>query len=272
VVLAYAEQGLGDQIMFASCLPDALVRAESMVVECDPRLCALFRRSFPGARVVPQEAAWPPSWLASGAEITAQIAMGSLPGLFRPNADSFPQHTGYLSAAPDRVAAWRDRLAGLGPGPKIGLSWRGGLPTTRRNLRSLDLASLAPLLGGIPAQYVSLQYGDSTSEVEVLAETRGIRVHHWQDAIDDYDETAALVTALDMVITVCTSIVHLGGALGRPVRTLVPTVPEWRYGRAGDRMNWYPSVRMYRQQRLGEWGDVLDKLGRELRTEWIEAR
>jgi Flp pilus assembly protein TadD len=271
-VLAYAEQGLGDQIMFASCLPDALARVESLVVECDPRLCALLQRSFPDARVVPQEADWPPSWLASIADIDAQIAMGSLPGLFRPRADCFPQHTGYLSAAPRRVAAWRDRLAALGPGPAIGLSWRGGLPNTRRNLRSLELASLAPLLRGISARFVSLQYGDCAAEIESFGAMQGIQVHHWQDAIDDYDETAALVTALDMIITVCTSIVHLGGALGRPVRALVPTVPEWRYGRVGDRMHWYPSVRMYRQQRLGEWGDVLDKLGRELRTEWIEAR
>jgi Flp pilus assembly protein TadD len=271
-VLVYAEQGLGDQIMFASCLPDALARAGRLVVECDPRLRALFQRSFADAQVVPQETGSPPSWLAPDAGIDAQIAIGSLPRLFRPDERCFPRHAGYLAAAPERVAAWRDRLAKLGPGLKVGLSWRGGLPTTRRNLRSLDLASLAPLLRGLPAHFVSLQYGDCTAEIESLDATHGIRVLHWREAIDDYDETAALVSALDLVITVCTSIVHLGGALGRPVRVLVPTLPEWRYGRAGNEMIWYPSVRLYRQRRRGEWGDVFETLARELRTERFTGR
>jgi Flp pilus assembly protein TadD len=271
-VLVYAEQGLGDQIMFASCLPDALARAGRLVVECDPRLQALFQRSFRDLRVVAQETGSPPSWLTADVGIAAQIAIGSLPRLFRPDARAFPKRAGYLAAAPERVAAYRDRLGGLGPGLKVGLSWRGGLPTTRRNLRSLELASLAPLLRDLPAQFVSLQYGDCAAEIESLGAMHGVRVLHWQEAIDDYDETAALVAALDLVITVCTSIVHLGGALGRPVRVLVPTLPEWRYGRAGNEMIWYPSVRLYRQKQCGQWGDVLEMVGRELRTERFEER
>jgi len=85
-------------------------------------------------------------------------------------------------------------------------------------------------------------------------------VHHWQDAIDDYDDTAALVTALDAVVTVCTAVAHLAGALGRPVLVMVPVAAEWRYGAAGEAMPWYPTVRLFRQARAAEWGDVLARI------------
>jgi ADP-heptose:LPS heptosyltransferase len=91
-----------------------------------------------------------------------------------------------------------------------------------------------------------------------LRKRHGITVHHWQEAIDDYDETAALVCALDCVLTVCTSLVHLTGALGRPAIVMVPFGSDWRYGAQGDRMLWYPSVRLVRQAAVGDWSTVLE--------------
>jgi ADP-heptose:LPS heptosyltransferase len=91
-----------------------------------------------------------------------------------------------------------------------------------------------------------------------------VQIHHWPEAIDDYDETAALVAALDLVISVQTAVVHLAGGLGQPTWALISAVPEWRYGAAGEVMPWYPSVRLKRQQTLGEWGSVMKWISEDL--------
>ena len=174
-------------------------------------------------------------------------------------------HRGYLRADPTKVDRWRARLAALGPGPAVGISWRGGTARTRTERRSLSLPALLPLLREAGFHFVSLQYGpDAAAEVARFAAESGISVHHWQEAIDDYDETAALATALEAIVSVCTAVVHLGGALGRPVWVATPRVPEWRYGTSGERMPWYPSVRLLRQAEGEGWTPVIDALRRQL--------
>jgi hypothetical protein len=183
----------------------------------------------------------------------------------RRRAADFPQRS-YLHADPARVRAWRERLAACGPGPKVGISWRGGTPTSRSGLRSLELARFAPFLAGVPAVWVSLQYSDCREELDGFARRHRVTVRHWQEAIDDYDETAALVSALDVVVSVCTAIVHLSGSLGQRALVMVPHAAEWRYGAAGETMPWYPSVRLFRQRARGDWDAVFEALGRELLT------
>jgi ADP-heptose:LPS heptosyltransferase len=124
-----------------------------------------------------------------------------------------------------------------------------------------------PILRLPGIHFVNLQYTDVRDEMRALESRHGVKVHHWQEAIDDYDQTAALVGALDSVLTVCTAIVHLTGALGRPALVMVPFGADWRYGGAGERMIWYPSVRLVRQRRIGEWQEVLDEVSRRLRIE-----
>ena len=267
VLLVRAEQGLGDQIMLASCLPEVIERAGLCLIECEPRLVSLFARSFPLARFYPYYAKREPQWAGNNKLPDYQIHLGSLPALYRRQAGDFPQHDGYLRADPERVAYWRSRLAGLGAGLKVGISWRGGAPRTRRALRSLALGEWLPILQQAGAQFVSLQYDDSGDEIDALARSAGVRVHHWQDAIDDYDETAALVAALDRVISVQTAVVHLAGALGTPTWVLVPVVPEWRYLAQGTTMPWYPSVLLMRQNQRGEWRPVIDQIAQLLAME-----
>jgi ADP-heptose:LPS heptosyltransferase len=189
-----------------------------------------------------------------------QVPIGSLAGHFRRGTEDFPQHAGFLTADPQKILHWKARLTTLGPGPKIGLSWQGGVGHTGKARRSLSLEQLLPLLRLPGAQFVSLQYTEVGEEIEALAKRHGIRVHHWQEAIDDYDATAALVCALDKVLTVCTAIVHLSGALGRPALVMVPFGSDWRYGAQGERMLWYPSVRLLRQRQIGQWADVLESV------------
>jgi hypothetical protein len=152
----------------------------------------------------------------------------------------------------------------LGPGLKVGISWQGGTQKSRRLARSLPLTRLLPILQTGNAQFVDVQYTDCRDEIEALHAGTGVRVHSWDIVRSDYAETAALVSALDLVISVCTAVIHLGGALGRPVWVMVPYGCEWRYGIAGEEMPWYPSVRLLRQTSIGEWDAVIDKVAHGL--------
>jgi hypothetical protein len=207
-----------------------------------------------------------PAWRSALASpLVAQLPIGSLPGRIGRRADNFPSRKRYLIADQDAVASWRDRLGRLGRGPKIGLSWTGGVAKTRRGLRSLSLEALLPLFrSGGGCDFISLQYTDSQAEIDMLQQRHGITVHRFDEIQESYDETAALIGALDLVISVCTSAIHLAGALGTPVWVMVPAAPEWRYMQAGDRMPWYSSVKIWRQSTLHVWEPVIEAIAAEL--------
>ena len=264
-LLISREQGLGDEIMFASCLPQMIGMAKHCLVECEPRLLGLFRRSFPAATVYGStpDGSLPREISARNPDFTTPA--GSVPRFIRRNYDEFPRHQGYLKADPERVARWRDRLAQLGPGIKAGVSWAGGVRKTRRALRSIPLEQWLPILRTPGVRFASLQYTtDAGSAVAALYQQHGVRIEHWAEAIDDYEETAALVCALDLVVSVCTAVIHLGGALGRPVWVMAPYSPEWRYGFSGDTMPWYPSVKIFRQPAFCAWDPVIGSVAAEL--------
>lgn len=266
-VLVHAEQGLGDTIMFAHCLPDLLQIAGHVVIEVSTRLAPLFARSFPQATVVGRD---PKSadldWLKQiHHRVDCQIPIGSLPRYFRRDAGKFGLHPGYLRADPARTAHWEQRLASFRR-PVIGLAWCGGLPQTGRAQRSLSLDTLIPLLKSLPVQWISLQYGDAADQ-EVADLTRhGIDLPHWPDTLANQDEVAALTCALDAVVTVCSTQAHLTGALGRPGWVLTPFSPNWRYGAEGDTMPWYPSLRLLRQTSPGDWTAPLATLQQQFAT------
>ncbi len=264
-LLVYAEQGIGDQIMFASCVPELLPKLAACVIECAPKLVPLFRRSFPGATIVSQqEGDANLARLAQAAGIDRQVAIGSLPAQFRKQRADFPAHAGYLRAAAARVDYWKQRLNALGPGLKIGIAWSGGAPVTQGASRSMQLTDWLPILGQAGCHFVSLQHGDVGDELAAWSRAQRIALHHWRDAVEDYDETAAVVTALDLVISVQTALVHLAGALGRPVWVVLRAASEWRYLERGEEMPWYPSVRLFRQQHAGDWAPVVARIAQEL--------
>jgi Flp pilus assembly protein TadD len=262
-IFVQAEQGLGDQIMFASCLPDLLRIAHACIVQCDRKLEAIFRRSFPTASVITKDVS------IDSQEITrhrpdCSVAIGSLPLFFRRTRSDFPSYSGYLRADETRVGYWRSKLEELPGSRKVGISWRGGLASTRQSLRSIPLREWAPILAVPDTAFVSLQYGATREELMAGAEATGATVQHWQQAIDDYDHTAALMAALDLVISVQTAAVHLAGALGRTTWALIPAVAEWRYGARGDAMIWYPAVKLIRQQKFRDWDAVIHTVGEAL--------
>jgi tetratricopeptide (TPR) repeat protein len=264
-VLVTAEQGLGDQIMFASCLEDLRREVVDCVIECDSRLVAIFRRSFPGFEVMADSSpAGTRERVLERHLVSHEIAMGSLPGRYRLSRADFPAHAGFLKADPGRVARWQQKLEKLGPGPKIGVSWKGGAASTRRQLRSVSAAVLSSSMPA-GANLISLQYGVGPDEVNRAALEAGRDIIHWPESIENYEDTAALILGLDLVISVCTAVVHLAGALGKEVWVLTPAIPEWRYQASGSEMPWYPSVKLFRQAPGESWQAVAGRVGNELK-------
>ena len=256
-VLVYAEQGLGDEIMFASCVGDLLRQNVNCLVECDHRLVPLFTRSFPAAQIVAKQNSDGSPSLIDGFHFDRQIPMGSLPDIFRRNSGSFPIQQSYLIPDPGRLQKWRARYAALGTGTVIGISWRGGGTPETERCRSIDLKHWQPLFSLPDRCFVNLQYGDYRREITAARSWFGITLHDWPDAdpLSDLDEFAAQIAALDLVISVDNSTVHLAGALGTPVWTLLPTASDWRWGLRRTDSLWYRSMRLYRQSRQQEWTD-----------------
>jgi tetratricopeptide (TPR) repeat protein len=264
-LLVHAEQGLGDTIMFAHCVPDLLGRISDVVIEVSTKLAPLFSRSFPTATIVGRDPqAVDMDWLQRlSPSVGYQIPIGSLPKHFRREPDQFPDHAGYLKADPERVAYWRERLGNDGR-PVVGLAWQGGLLHTGRKQRSFSLHEWGAQLRDFPVRWVSLQYGESAAQEAANAVHQGLNLSHWPDTLKDQDDVAALTCALDSVVTVCSTQAHLTGALGRPGWVLTPFNPNWRYGAEGETMLWYPSLRLLRQTAPGDWSGPLNALRQRL--------
>ena len=251
-LVIHGEQGLGDEIMFASCIPDLFHHATRPVIECAPRLAGLFQRSFGhwGVRIVGTHDLEGKD-LPEGFVPDAYCPLGSLPRLFRPSVESFPG-TPYLIPDREKVAAIRARL----PEGKlrVGLAWQGGSSTTRIDLRSLHPEQLRPIIAQ-DCEFISLQYTK-----QAATDAASIGIHHWPEAeADDMDDVAALIASCDLVITVCTTAVHIAGALGVPCWVLVPSGHAWRYGGTGETMPWYGSVRLFRQKGAN-WDETIGKV------------
>lgn len=249
VPVIFGEQGLGDAIMFASMLPDAIACAEKVIIDIDLRLFDLFRRSFPEAHIVSSSLG---EAVTLPVRPTHRLAIGSLGNLYRQNDDDFPG-TPYIVADDERVLQWRAVLQAKYPGPYIGISWKGGTEKNRAAARSMELLEMLPLFDAMPgATFVALNYGPETGEeIAEFEKQTGHAIRHWPRATRqgaNYDDTAGLVDALDAVVSVQQSVAHLAGALGKPTWVFVPDRPQWRYGITGDQMPWYGSVRIVRQE------------------------
>jgi hypothetical protein len=253
-ILVHAEQGLGDEIMFASCLPDLIAQADRVIIECSDRLEPLFRRSFPQAVVHGGKKEDPTDWVMQYDPVHWQLPIGSLPRWFRLDRAGFPRKGGYLKADSGDIDKWRTQL-GVKNRRVIGLSWRGGTAKTRSHMRSVPLQLLVPLLGHDEV-FVSLQHGMEAGELDAA----GGRIRTFSDATENIDHLAALVAALDLVVSVDNTNVHVAGALDRPVWVLVAASPEWRYGLSGETMPWYPSAKLFRQGTDRRWEPVIERL------------
>jgi Tfp pilus assembly protein PilF len=249
-LLIWGEQGVGDEIMFAGLIPDVIRTGNRCTLDCDARLKPLFVRSFPGVGVVSGN---------PDPNIAAHLPSGSLPGLFRAADTGFAATTSpYLIADPVERERFRARYA---DGRRLaGLAWHTNNRKTGRD-RSIDLPLLAPLLARPDIRWVSLQYGDHDAlERQAAAAKAPILIDRSVHQLSDIDMFAAQIAAMDLVITIDNSTAHLAAALGVPVWLLLPYAPDWRWLQAREDSPWYPSMRLFRQPKPGDWESVLQSV------------
>lgn len=265
-VVLYGEQGIGDEISFASMVPDAIKDCEKVIIDCDIRLATLFSRSFPkakvyGTRKAPHDCSL---WEPQDRDFDCSLAIGQIGEYYRTSAESF---TGapYLVPDQDRVLMWK-ALWQTKKKPVIGIAWQGGIPRTGAKFRRWSLEQLLPVLRSIDAHWVCLEYKPAGNELDAFrAKYRDIDIKEYPHATltNNYDDTAALVASLDLVFCMQTAVAHLGGALGVPTWVCVPPYSQWRYGTEGDSIPWYRSLRVIRQ-RNGKWD--LNRIGDDIAT------
>ncbi len=249
-VFLASEQGIGDEIMFFSILPDLLEDAAHVTAQCDARSLMLLKRSFPNVEFIDK---FNVEEIAVD-KIDVAIRTGSLGYSYRRDMTSSPG-TAYLKTDPSKVEAWKRELPA--DRPLIGLSWRGGTDRTNREGRTATLDELRPLLEMEEYRFVSLQHGDVFEEIERFNRTTSNPVQFFPaDRLRDLDELTALIDALDIVVSVQNTNVHLSGALGKTCFAMMPKVPEWRYGLEGTRMDWYKSVELMRPKDYGNFGGM----------------
>jgi tetratricopeptide (TPR) repeat protein/ADP-heptose:LPS heptosyltransferase len=262
-LLLWAEQGIGDQILYASMIPELAVTPLQVTLEVDLRLVPLFRRSFPGIAVIPQH--HPPA--ARAADFDCQSPLGSLGRWLRRSFENFPRRRGFLEADSSRAQAYRRRLLGDGSARLVGISWKSANPEFG-SCKSISLHDWRGILQAPGARFVDLQYGETAAERERAERHAGARIEHLPDLdlYEDLEGLAALCAACDLVITASNVTAHVAGALGRPVWLIVPLgngrLWYWFSGRTDS--PWYPSLRIFTQQTPGSWREAVDDVAREL--------
>ena len=161
---------------------------------------------------------------------------------------------------------WRERYASLGPGSKVGISWTGGKTPQEKLSRSAPLDQWARLFAIPNVHFINLQYGDHGDDLDKLKAAWGVTIHDWQDSnpLADMEDFAAKIAALDLVISIDNSTVHMAGALGTPTWALLPYVPEWRWMLDRADTPWYPAMKLFRQRQRETWADVFEQIATAL--------
>ena len=269
-IVLHGEQGIGDELLFLQFIyplceqyPDARI-----ILDVHPRLCSAIQRSmgsigqiidfYPTRKEVPV-------WNTSQS-VDFKDGLGSLPAYYW---ESMSKYAGWLKPKEDLVQYYKNILLQVQKEncqegwPLVGISWEGGKKKTRNDLRSIGLEEWGPILSK-DCTFVSLQYTPSaTKEASKVFTETGVRVLHYPDVTErkDYEHTLALVTAMDLVVTVNTSIVHACGSMGHPCWTLTPHGHAWRYGKKEVQLPFYKSVTQFHQNPEESWKRVINKVG-----------
>lgn len=245
-ILLHAEQGFGDAIQFARYASMVAQRGGKVIIECHPQLVQIMRSIEGVQRVVPFE--------TPVSAVSCQAPLLSLPRIFETTLQSIPSKHSYLSVTAEQQNKW----AALMPSRhtnhlQIGLAWAGkSFPDP---LRSSSLKAFAPLKEIKGALFYSLQVGPGAEQA--MTPTSGISLVNLTDQIQNFEDTAALIDQLDLVISIDTAVAHLAAALGKPVYLMLPFAPDWRWLLNRCDSPWYPTMRIFRQKQPGKWSDVM---------------
>lgn len=250
-ILVIGEQGLGDAMQFARYLPLLQERGARVTFHVVPALHSLFEDAFPGCKLVSRGDVDKPDY---------QCLLMSLPYGFRTTVATIPARVPYLRSRPELRAEWEQRL-GPRRGPRVGLVWSGSAIFGNDANRSIALERLRAIeLPGV--QFVSMQKEIRASDQAALEAWSGLS--HFGEHLRSFADTAALAEALDLVISVDTSVAHLAGGLARPLWMLLPHQPDWRWMLEREDSPWYPTARLFRQSAPGDWEGVLARVRAEL--------
>ena len=258
-LLLVGDQGYGDTIQFARFIGEAASRVQEVVLGCSEEMAPLLQ-DIPGVTQFCHR------WTDVPGH-AAHCRLSSLPYLFGVRPDTIPAPIPYLKADPARIAYWAERLEAQLPAGvrRIGLAWTGRPTHPNDRRRSVPLSQLLPLADLGPAVFVSLQKPMPARDVEHIE-----KFSHMTDLSNDltnFGETAAVIENLDLIITVDTSMGHLSGALGKPVWIMIPKAADWRWMLGRTDSPWYPSARLFRQDKPEQWGSVMDSLRNALAEE-----
>ena len=252
-ILLHAEQGLGDTIQFSRYVSLVAQLGAEVLLEVQPALAPLLKNQEGLSQLITQGEPLP--------RFDYQCPLLSLPLAFKTNLNNLPAPAGYIKADTLKIERWQKTL-GEKTLPRIGLVWSGSTTHKNDRNRSLRLEQLAPYL---PAdyQYISLQKELREGDQQLLAQHP--KIQHYGYALQDFSDTAALCELMDVIISVDTSTAHLAGALNKPTWVLLPFAPDWRWLLDRSDSPWYPSMRLFRQDKTNDWKRALEVLSINIR-------
>jgi len=280
-ILVYRFQGVGDEIMFLSCLDDLLSEnPKSLTLECSSRLKSIIERSFPkNLTVIPideyQDSSHDFEWFTSNMHFDEALNISALPMYFRTSLKEFRNaRKGYLSADPHLITNWKQRLSKLPYKFKIGFAWKGGI-NFRRGIQKSDLHLLKNLFSHNDICWVNMQYGDIEYEKSYLKNEFNVTLYDWDD-IDyknDLDQMAGLISNLDLLIQINNTSLHLAGALGKEAWSILLHSSfdiRWFPLENESECAWYPTVRLFRQNENESLDSLLSRINHSL-SDWLSA-
>ena len=266
-ILLHAEQGLGDAIQFCRYAPLVAARGAQVILQVHAPLERLMH-SLPsvnsGSVCVARLGEEPPGF-------DIECPLMSLPAIFGTTVETVPWAGPYLGADPSLSAERLAQTSQGGSAPRIGIAWAGNPRYKSDAQRSTRLTTILPLLQRFPRfEWISLQKGDAADQLRQLSDD--IRIWDGASADRDLADAAALIAALDLVLTTDTCIAHLAGAMGRPVWIMLPHLSDWRWMQDVETTPWYPTARLFRQSSPGDWGGVLERAAAEVERFWLDHR
>jgi Tfp pilus assembly protein PilF len=252
-ILLHAEQGMGDTLQFIRYVPDVIARGGRVIVECPPDLKKILHGVQGIQEIFVQHQTLP--------HFDTHCSIMSLPFTLQTTEKTIPAKVPYISIPENLTAAWLERVKD--GNPRIGLVWAGSIQHNDDRRRSMRLEHFAPLSAIKSAKFFMLQKGPPAAQAATAPPE--LNLINFTADLHDFIDTAALIQNLDVVISVDTSVAHLAGALGKPVYLLLPTVPDWRWMLNRSDSPWYPSMRLFRQTKAGDWTTVIAEVAQALK-------
>lgn len=259
-IVILPEQGIGDEIMFASIIPD-LIKAYNgdITLACDKRLVDIFQRSFKEITVS----------RLNGLKVTTnhqKIHLASIAKYFRQSENDFINRDQYLFPSVDKKQHFKEKYKDVN-GLKIGISWKSG-NTTEGKKRTIPLEQWANILNASNCTFFNLQYGDTQEELNNIKSKTGVTIINDKEVnpLEDMENFIALTSTLDLIISIDNSTVHISGALGVPTWVMLPYSPDWRWLKDRDNCLWYKSIKIYRQGKSRQWSTILNQVTTDLNS------